>query len=106
MKHTLLDFASYPVSGALTIRVRMLRTSASRLRPEGTQTPASVRSQETIMRFLCAADATCYSIRVAKRLFGKVATLLSGRGNSTKRAVTLMPRCKSSRRHFGFSGEH
>jgi len=106
MKSIYADFGSYPASNVgLTIRIRTLRTSASRVRPTDTQTPASVRSQETIMRYLCAADATRYSTRLAKRLFGKVATLLSGRGSSTKRAETLMRSPRSSRRHFGFSGE-
>lgn len=108
MKPTLnvLDFSR--ASGALTIRVRMLHTSASRVRPTARKTPVLDKSLTTVMRFLCAADATRYSTKLAKRLFGKIATLLDGRGRSTKSAATSMPKCgwsKSSKRHFGFGGD-
>ena len=106
MKRTLnvLDFSR--ASGALTIRVRTLHTFASRVRPTAKPTQVLDRSLTTVMRFLCAADATRYSTRLAKRLFGKVAILLDGRGSSTKPAATSMPKCKSSKRHFGFSGDY
>ena len=108
MKHTsnVLDFSR--VSGALTIRVRTLRTLGSRQPPTASPTPVLARSRETIFAYLCAADATRYSTRLARRLFGKIATLLDGRGRSTKSAATSMQKCglsKSSKRHFGFSGE-
>lgn len=105
MKHTLnvLDFSRAP--GVLTIRVRMLHTSASRVRPTERKTPVLDRSLVTAMRYLCAADATRYSTRLAKRLFGKVATLLGGRERSTRSVATSTPKCRSSKRHFGFSGE-
>lgn len=98
-----LDFSR--ASGALTIRVRTLRTFASRVPPTERQTQVSDASLTTAMRFLCAADATRYSTKLAKKIFGKVATRFLGRGSSMKRAATSMQKCKLSRRHFGFSGE-
>ena len=105
MKNTcnVLDFCH--ASGALTIRVRTLRTSASRVQPTARATQAWERSLTTAMHFLCAANATRYSTRLAKRIFGKIATLLDGRGSSTKSAATSTRKYKSSKRHFGFSGE-
>lgn len=86
----------YPASGALTTRAAMLRTFASRVPPTKRSIPALDASLTTVMRFLCAADATRCSTRLAKKFFGKAVTLLDGRDSSTRQAATSMPKWKSS----------
>jgi len=59
----------------------------------------------------CAGNATgqagMLSTRLAKRLFGLVATLFYGRCTSTPSAATTRkPKTSFAKRHFGFSGEH
>jgi hypothetical protein len=111
MPNTWISLDRSAAAGALTIRVRKLRTIARQTDASSSkiQVPESLL---TILFCRCAGRATglgrMLSTRLAKRLFGMVATLFYGRSTSTQLAVTMRkPRSLSSgRRHFGFSGEY
>ena len=111
MQNTWISCEHSAASGALVIRLRKLRTIARQTGASSSkiQVPESLL---TILFCRCAGRATglgrMLNTRLAKRLFGKIATLFYGRSTSTRSVVTMRkPRSLSNgRRHFGFNGDY
>lgn len=110
MTNTARLYEVCPVSGVLTIRAQKLRTIAAQTPASSSKTPAA-ESLLTGLFCRCAGNATglgrMLSTRLAKRLFGKIATRFYGRSISTQSAAITRKRNGSSgKRHFGFGGGH
>ena len=109
MQNTWISLDRSPASGALIIHLRKRRTTATLT----AESESKIRDRESLLTTLfclCAGSATgmgrVLSTRLAKRAFGKVATLFYGRSTSTPSAViTRLRRISSRRRRTGFVGE-
>jgi len=94
-----------PAYDAETTLQRRLRISDEVNRASRSRSRVSVSSLMIDLFCLCAARTTGFSTKLAKRLFGMIATRLFGRSRSTRSVATTKRARGSSRRHFGFSGE-
>jgi hypothetical protein len=97
MQNTWITLDNSPASGALTIRLRKLRTTDHRTRGSERKTQGWVKNLMIVLFCLCASDVTPFNTKLVKRIFGKIVTLYWSRSRSTRSAETTKKAARLSR---------
>jgi hypothetical protein len=103
MKNTSNLFAVCPVSGVLTIRAQKLRILDAQTRVSASKTPVWLQSLMIVLLHPSVRGAIGFSTKLARMLFGKMATRYWSHSRSTQSQAIIMPVIKLSRRHFGLA---
>src|ERR1019366_7801173 len=100
-KHILISFEDYPASAvSITLR-RRPHTCDGRMQESPNLLADRVQNLMTGLFCHCAARTTGVSTRLAKRIFGWIASPSYGRSHYSQSAEIMPKERKSLKRHFG-----